>query len=100
MRPQYNWTPTIVPNRAKEPDGETRVSDFDGAIREPSLSALNATDTDYSGGSAEDALKVSRRELRRYADARFSIVVAFVLMLPALIGIGFYIAATAVLRAS
>jgi hypothetical protein len=100
MRPQSNWTPTIVPNRANRTDGETSVSNFRGAIQEPSLSALNATYTDYPDGSSENTLRVSRREGRSPADIRFAMVLAFALALPALIGIGIYIATTAVLRAS
>lgn len=100
MRPRSNWTPTIVPNRADRTDGETSVSVFRSVIEEPSLSALNATYTDYSGGSLEDTLRVSRRGCGSRGDIRFAIVVAFALALPALIGIGLYIATTAVLRAS
>ena len=97
MRPRSNWTPTIVPNRAGRTNGKTSVSDLHSGIEEPSLSALNATYTDYSGGSLEDTLWSPQRGCGSRDDIRFAIVLAFALALPALIGIGDYIE-TAVLR--
>jgi hypothetical protein len=104
MQRRSNWTPVIVSNRADRTDGETKVSEVGGAIPGPAFSTLNdslrVTYLDSVDGWSEDAPKVLDRKIRIQADLHFTICVAIALTLPVLIGIGLYIATTALLRAS
>ena len=104
MQRRSNWTPAIVSNRADRTDGETKVSEVGGAMPGPVFSALNdplrVTYLDSADGRSEDAPKVLDRKIRIQADLHFTICVAIALTLPVLIGIGLYIATTALLRAS
>jgi hypothetical protein len=94
-----NWTPAIVSNRADRTGGQTKVSEADGAMPGPAFSALHVTYLDNADGSSEDTSKVLNRKVQRQADLRFTIAVAIALVLPVFIGIGVYIATTAILRA-
>jgi len=100
MKRRSNWKLAIVSNRADRKDEATRVGEAGGAIPGPAFSALNATYLDSSDGSSGDTSKVSDRKIQRQADLRFTIGVAFALALPVLVGMGVYIATTALLRAS
>jgi hypothetical protein len=93
-----NWTPAIVSNRADRTEGETKVSEADGAIPGPAFSALHVTYLDSADGSSES--KVLDRKIQRQVDLRFTIAVVLALALPVVIGIGCYIVTTAILRAS
>ena len=88
-------------NQNTRTDSETKVSEADGVI--PALSALNdppqLTHLDNANGSSEYTSKAIDRKNQRQADLRFSIGVAIALALPVLIGMGFYIATTTILRA-
>jgi hypothetical protein len=99
MKRRSNWTPAIVSNLADRAGGGTKVSEADGAIPGPALSALNVTYLGNADGPPEES-KALDRKIHRQADLRFAIVVAFVLALPVLIGMGVYIATTSILRAS
>jgi hypothetical protein len=96
MQRRANWTPTIVSSRDGRTDGETKVDQADDPIG--GMSALQVT---YLYGSSEDVAKVLDRKNQRRADVRFAIGVVLALALPALIGLGIYIAAESIiLRAS
>jgi hypothetical protein len=80
-------------------------SDADEAIPEPTFPALNdpplLAHFDNAGGLAPYASKVTDQgKSERRADLRFAIGIAIALALPVLIGVGFYISTTAILRAS
>jgi hypothetical protein len=104
MTRRSNWTPVIVPNRADRTDGETKISDADVVIPEPAFAALNGpprpTHLDNADTSSEDRPKVPDRKTQSQADLRFTIGIVVALALPALIGIGVYVATTVLLRAS
>ncbi len=75
-------------------ESDTQVSD---AIAGPTFSALCVT---YVDGPFEDTTKVLDRKVQRRADLRFAIGVALALALPAVIGLGVYVAAESlILRA-
>jgi hypothetical protein len=97
MQRRSNWTPAIVSNRV---DRETKLREADGAIPGPALSALNVTYIDDTDRSSEDRSKLVDRKIQRQADLRFTIGVALALALPVLIGMGIYIATSAILGAS
>ena len=101
MKRRSNWTAVIVPNRA---DGETKTGDADVVIPEPAFATLNGpprpTFLDNADASAEDTLKVSDRKTQSQAGLRFTIGIAVALALPALIGMGVYVATTVLIRAS
>jgi hypothetical protein len=90
MQRRSNWTPIVISNRTDRTD----LSEPEG----PVLTALSAICLD--GGLSQDDGKLSDRPVRSRADVRFAIGVAVALTLPALIGIGLFIAATAFLRVS
>jgi hypothetical protein len=100
MQRRANWTPAIVSNRAGRTEGETKISEADDAMRGPTFSALHVTYLDNADGSSEDMSEVLDRKIQRRADLRLTITVAISLALPVFIGIGIYIAMTAILRAS
>jgi hypothetical protein len=104
MKRRSNWTPVIVPNRADRTDGETKTDDADGVVPKPGFSTLNGpprpTCLDNADASAEDTPKASDLKTQSQADLRFTIGIAVALALPALIGIGVYVATTVLLRAS
>jgi hypothetical protein len=101
MKRRSNWTPGIVPNRA---DGETKTGDAEVVIPEPAFAPLNGpprpTRLDNADASPVDRPKVSDRNTQSQADLRFTIGIAVALALPALIGMGVYVATTVLLRAS
>lgn len=85
-------------NQDTRTHGETKVSEAGGVI--PALSASNdPPQLAHPDGSSEYTSKVTDRKIQRQADLRFTIAVAIALALPALIGTGFYIATTTILRA-
>jgi hypothetical protein len=90
MQRRSNWTPTVIFNRTDRTD----PSEPDGS----SVTALSAICLD--GGLSQDDGKLSDRSMRSGADVRFAIGVAVALALPALLGMGLFIAATAFLRVS
>jgi hypothetical protein len=100
MQRRANWTPAIVSNRAGRTEGETKIREADGAIPGPGFSALHVTYLDNADGSSEDTSKVLNRRIQRRADLGLTIAVAISLALPVFIGVGIYIAMTAILRAS
>jgi hypothetical protein len=100
MKRWSNWTPVIVSNREDRACGGTRVREANGAIPGPAFSALNVTYVDEAGGSSKNTSRALNQKIQRQADLRFTIVVAFALALPILIGVGVYVATTAILRAS
>lgn len=96
MQRRANWTPRVVSNRDGRTDGETKVDQADDPIG--GWSALYVT---YLCGSSENMTKVLDRSIQRRGDVRFAIGVALALALPALIGLGVYVAAESIiLRAS
>jgi hypothetical protein len=86
-----NFLGVTFENQNTRADGATKVSEADGVI--PVLSALN----DPPQLAYLD--NANNRKIQRRADLRFSIGVAIALALPALVGTGFYIATTTILRA-
>jgi hypothetical protein len=96
-----NFLGVTFENQNTRADGATKVSEADGVI--PVLSALNDPPQlaylDNANGSSEYTSKAIDRKIQRRADLRFSIGVAIALALPALVGTGFYIATTTILRA-
>src|SRR3979411_1852126 len=95
-----HWTPAMVGMSANRTEGETKVSEADGAIPASGFSALHVTYLDSADRLSEDMSKVLDRKIQRQADLRFTIAVALALALPVIIGIGGYIVTTAILRAS
>lgn len=91
MERRSNWTPTIVSNQAGRVDGVLNINEPAGVIRGRPFSAASATNTH----APDDTLKVKDRR----ADIRFTIGVALALSLPVLIGIGLYVATSALLKA-
>lgn len=98
MQRRSNWTPAIVSNRVDRTDRKKTVSEADGIVAGPELSALTITYIDNT--ESEGTPKVLDPEIQRQADLRFTIGVALALALPVFIGIGVYIATTAILKAS
>ena len=90
MQQRPKWTPVIVSNRDLRNEGETQVSLANDGIPGPAFSALYVT---YVDGSLEDTTKVAQRR----ADLRFAIAVALALALPAVIGLGVYMAAESII---
>jgi hypothetical protein len=87
-----------VSNRDLRNESDTQVSLADDAIAWPAFSALYVT---YVDGPFEDTTKVLDRKVQRRADLRFAIGVALALALPAVIGLGVFVAAESIiLRAS
>lgn len=87
----------IVSNRGDQTEGDKEVRQTYDAFAAPSFSALHVT---YVEGSLEDTTKVDQK-IQRLADLRFAIGVALALALPAVIGLGVYVAAESlILRAS
>jgi hypothetical protein len=83
--------------------GETSVSEIGGVPPEPVFLSLNdpppPTDPGNAAGSSGDTSKIPERKNQRGADLRFTLGVAIALALPALLGMGVYLAGTAILRA-
>ncbi len=93
-----SWTPVIVSNRGNRTEGDKKVRLAHDAIAAPAFSALHVT---YVEGSLENTTKVLDQKSQGRADLRFAIGIALALALPALIGLGFYVAAESIiLRAS
>jgi hypothetical protein len=90
-----NWTPVIVSNCGDQTEGQTKVSKADDW--EPACSVFQVR---YFDGLPEDTTKILDRNIQRRADLRFAIGVALALAPPAFIGLGVYVAAEFLLRAS
>lgn len=92
----------VFENQTTLTRSETKVGEAGGVI--PASPALNdppqLTSLDNANGSSEHTSKVIDREITRQSDIRFTIGVAVALALPALIGMGVYVATTAILGAS
>lgn len=86
-------------NRADGTARETKIDVADVVTPGPDNTALHVTDLSNGDGLAADRSNALDRAIQRQADLRFAIVVAVALVLPALIGMGVYIAMTAALRA-
>jgi hypothetical protein len=76
MQRRSNWKPVIVPNGQGAENGEVSV------------------------GETPHPTEAPTREEDRLVDFRFAIATVLALGLPALIGVGLYLAATIVLRSS
>ncbi len=105
MRPRSNWTPAIVSNREdrtrrEAARRETRVGLVDVPASGPNFTALQDTYLNDGDGFSGDPSNGLDRTIQRRADVRFAIAVAVALTLPALIGIGVYIAMTRALGAN
>jgi hypothetical protein len=87
MRRRTNWTPVVVSNR------DPKVILANSAIATSPFSTLHAT--------SSDPTNVLNQKIQSRGDIRFLIGVALALALPAIIGLGIYVAAESIiLRAS
>jgi hypothetical protein len=91
-------------NQNRRTRSGTTISEAGGAIPGPAFSALNDPPQLTKLGNAdrlsENTSDVPDRKIQHQADFRFAIGVAVALALPVLIGMGVYIATTAILGAS
>ena len=92
MQRRANWTPVIVSNRDVWTEGDTKVSQADAAVADPTFQALPPLDV---GGLSENVKSLDQKN-QRQADLRFAIGVAIALGLPVLIGLGVYVAAASI----
>ena len=85
-----SWTPVIVSNRGDQTEGDKEVRQTYDACAAPSFSALHVT---FVEGSSEDTTKVLDQKIQRRADLHFTIGIVLALALPAVLGLGVYLAA-------
>jgi hypothetical protein len=93
MQRRANWTPVIVSNRDVWTEGDTKVSQADDAVADPTFPALPPSD---ARGLSENVKSLDQKNSRQ-ADLRFAIGVAIALGLPTLIGLGVYVAAESIM---
>jgi hypothetical protein len=89
MKRRRNWTPTIVSNGADRSGGKAKVSE--SVTPGPIFAGPNVTGHDKAEVSSEEI----SQKIEQRADLRFALGVAVALALPALIGMGVYVAMTA-----
>jgi hypothetical protein len=93
-----SWTPVIVSTCANQTEGDKEVRQAPDAFAAAAFSALHVT---YVEGALDDTTMVLDQKIQRRADLRFAIGIALALALPAVIGLGVYVAAESlILRAS
>ena len=88
MKRRRNWTPTIVSNSADRNGGKAKVSE--SVTPGPIFAGPKVTGHD----KAEVLSEETSQKIEHQADLRFAFGVAIALALPALIGMGVYVAMT------
>ena len=95
MHRRANWTPVIISNSDLRIKGEKQVSPANDLVAGPAVSTLSYVTS--ADGSSEDTQKVLDHKTQRRADLRFAIGVVVALALPAVMGLGVYVAVESII---